>query len=74
MDIINTMLTWAIGIFDLTESINEKSISATAIPVDSRSKTTKHNIDEKSTPITALQVDSRSETATKYNTDFKCRS
>lgn len=31
--------TLDIGIFALTESINEKSISATAIPVDSRSET-----------------------------------
>ena len=34
-------ITWEIGIFALTESINEKSMSATAMPVDSRSETPK---------------------------------
>ena len=33
-----TKLTFAIGIFALTESINERSISATAMPVDSLSE------------------------------------
>lgn len=39
-----TKFTLEIGIFALTESINEKSISATAIPVDIRSET--ENINE----------------------------
>lgn len=37
--ILNSCCTMDIGIFALTESINEKSISATTIPVDSRSET-----------------------------------
>ena len=35
--------TLAIGIFALTESINEKSISATVIPVEMRSAKKKQN-------------------------------
>lgn len=34
-------VTLATGIFSLTESINDKSISATAIPVDNRSENRK---------------------------------
>lgn len=33
------LITLAIGIFSLTESTNDKSISATAMPVDERSET-----------------------------------
>lgn len=41
------MVTFAIGIFALTDSIKEKSISATAIPVDTRSETGKPELDVK---------------------------
>lgn len=38
---INNMdFTWQTGIFNLTDSINEKSISATTIPVDALSENT----------------------------------
>lgn len=44
MDFCSNWYTLDIGIFALTESINEKSISATAIPVNSRSgKSTNKN-------------------------------
>lgn len=46
----------AIGIFALTESISEKSISATAIPVDNRSENRETEPDVKIKPATAASM------------------